>query len=290
MPVDNRFIIPPTHSAPGNLSDGALLNIAQGETPDHEEFIPPGKSINPIQWGGQLILSFLGGSVAPVITTPAFPVETDCTLILQIVTPAAANTGLQFNITYSIGAAVFTKVVNLTQGAPKLIWLTARNIQVSATLTSGGLISINTTYNATVRVAVCPGTLKLRDFYAWDNGVVSGANSRGLYTVNAPIVGGVLGQAHVILEAATAPGTPMWLLLFDLPGNGVGPSGSSVPTIFGVSDTLENVGDSSSYVGLFSPEALRFSTGLWAALSSTPDIYTSVASGNHFRLDFLVGT
>lgn len=289
---DNRWIIPPTHHAPDQMNDSGLEELATGDDPSAGPHVPitnqvgTAKNINPSQWGNAFQGSVIPGTVLPLLSTPPFECETDCVVTLQVLT-FPPNSNILFTITYGIGAVSFVKTVLVATTVPKYIFLSARNVQVSArAVNAPGLLLSASTQAYSFKVACVRSQLKLRDFYGWASYGIASSNLANIYA--GP---GVLGAMHIVLDAVTAAGTPMWVLLFDLDPSGVGPVTTvTKPIPFGVSDTLEDVGDCDSFGGVFVPEAISWTKGLWMALSSTPDVYTAVANGNTVRIDLVVGT
>jgi hypothetical protein len=86
-----------------------------------------------------------------------------------------------------------------------------------------------------------------------------------------------VGQLHYILTTAAAPGTALYVLLFD---SAVAPVNGQEAIAGGTSDALFATGDSRSYSDEWAPGFMCFSQGLWAALSTTPQTYTAPPNGN----------
>lgn len=135
-----------------------------------------------------------------------------------------------------------------------------------------------------VRASIAQGEVRSTDFYTWqsstevantgDNGQLVALNVGGVLGNLGP---GVIGQYHVILTTAANPGTPLYVLFFDSP---TAPTAGQEAIAGGTSDALFQAGDSRSYDDEWSPGWQCFSTGLWVALSTTPQVYTAPAAGN----------
>lgn len=254
------------------------------------------------------------GQLIGALNTPSFDEETDCTVILQILpsqstiipVPPSSGTGLYFAenqvlavISYGVGAATLTKRVTLSSPALRRVQLCARNVQVSL---QSLYVNPPKTGSIAVAVAVVPGHMALRDAYTWMQSPVLRAGDHSpiwppsaLYATSGQstpdLAQGVVGNLKATLTATSAPGTPYYLMLMDLPPTYAGLTGVELPMQYGVSPAMLNVGDSVSFNGLEMPEACTFTNGLWVALSTTVNIYTPVPASPSTQMcfDALIG-
>lgn len=291
----NKYTAPPRVLDPEQLSGDDLTAIVEG-TDQPEEYVPFKHVDQRKQYGNAITITstnattLTGAPVFPLITTPLLgdgTKEVDCTVILSTGTAFPQNSGyIVFVITYGVGATMLTKVITTQTTVPKYVFLTCRNVQISVQFVSasGGITT-------TVQAVIVPGTIKERDAFGWSAQsqilVVSNTNGSLLYPSWGGNASGILGALHVILYQVSTPGTPMWLMLFD---SITAPSPGTDAIPLGISDTLSEVGDTDSYAGVFLPEGITFSKGLWAALSTTVTSYTQPASNNKALVQAVIGT
>ena len=295
----------PQKRAPHLLADHDenLVTIAQ-EIPD-----PPsvysgdtrGKHAQRSQWGN--VFNVQAGATAvgvltPALTTPHLDAEQDLTLLLQVQpqNPFFPYYIVAAQITYGVGAAVLTKTVYLHNANLVRVQLCARNVQVSLqVLQTTHFMSIPVSGDVNVTCAVVPGHTYLRDGYTWSPGNTITLTAFGdLWPANGTLgvqqypTYGSVGLLTATLTAASSPGSPLYVLLFDTASGLIVPD-TTAPIPFGCSPALYNVGDSVTFSGLEAPEALTFTSGLQATLSTTADVQTAPAGGNAFRVDCLIG-
>lgn len=306
--------IPPQKNAPASLTDPDehLVQVAQ-ELPEPEGIYSgqgPAAQRNkwgnvfPVQVGFNAVYPDGGlGPLQPGLNTPSFPIETDCTLILQIISasipapyqssPSQTNAIIAV-VTYGVGAVTLTKNIVLRDFSEKRVQLCCRNVQVSFQAVDLSSVGSTNLFTVNVVAAVVPGHTILRDAYLWSPGnIVDGASHGFLWPPNSYILPqpwGIVGNLHVTLEtvASAVLGQPLYALLLDEP-SGYTLAGGESPIPFGVSGAMVNPGDQVSYSGLEMPEGATFNQGLLFVLSTTAGTYTAATGTVTAHVDSLVG-
>ncbi len=208
-----------------------------------------------------------------LVYTPEFAVPVDWELVLQ---PASLPSGgvLQFRVTFTLGAASFTKKpVTLTSTMAMRYHVTGRRVQVdiSNTATSGPAI----TMTAGVGRSVVDSP---RDWYmAW-------WSSTGVNISTALDTGPGVLMAYQALMTAMTGDAQAYLVFLDAPATGPTASQTALwaTPAFTAAPQWASFADTDD-------ARLVYQNGLWAALSSTPNVYTASTGTGAVTLSTKVG-
>jgi hypothetical protein len=216
------------------------------------------------------------GRVNPQFATPAGFVDSEddrAWMITVMGFPiigagAPLYTVLNLIVNFGVAGANYTRTVTLPiRSVPQKFTIVARHIDVAAWTTGSA-------FDASISIAPVSSPSGPAEYYGWTFFFFTGGFQGQVYT--GPLGGGgpgVVGQLHVMYQTSAGAG-PIYPLFFDAladPGNGALP----LERLGG----LFNIGDDRLYVDENAPGAIQFKTGLWVALSTTPDTLTKVTAG-----------
>lgn len=224
------------------------------------------------QYARRIVVNQGAASFVPGPFTGDHREERTWLLQIQQTGEAAIRGAVKVAVRYGIGGVTFAKTFTLPAppseaaanngpSPPYPVLIYGRHVDVS----------FASAQTAILNAAISPAPFEQRnDFYAWQWVTYNGDSFEGQIVTGS----GVLRNARAVAQVlAGAAGTPFWPMLFDSVG---APAGGSLPLL--LLPALRQLGDDVSFEDS-SPGTLQFQLGLYVALSSTPDTFTSAAAG-----------
>jgi hypothetical protein len=232
-------------------------------------------------------------SPCPGPWSPLLPEAEPHTVFLQVVEASNSYGQSIFAIIrYGIGQAIFQKIVALQSyalgqlgaGVERRITIPARQVNVSFYMPG------STNNTPKVMAAIARGDFQGPDKYGWAVSQFDGDLATPTL-INNPFAGaGCLAWAHLVYQSGPASAAaPMYLMGMDA-GAGAPTSGATLPIKGFVGDAMTGANMSDTLSDEESPGAIQWGpSGLYVALSTTPQLWTQPAAGSQVHLDLKWG-